>query len=73
MTQIVKSTITSDLGGIIQASSDLAETLVGYKPAEAIRQKRVSIFSPGGIILQNVNTTYFAITIGVSFMVCLIG
>ncbi len=56
MNQTVKSTITCDLEGIIQTFNEGAEALFGYKPAEVIGEKRVSIFSPGWIVLQNVNT-----------------
>src|SRR5712692_730247 len=56
MSETVKSTITCDLEGIIQTFNEGAEALFGYKPAEVIDEKRVSIFSPGWIVLQNVNT-----------------
>ncbi len=56
MSETVKSTITCDLEGIIETYNEGAEALFGYKPTEVIGRKRVSIFSPGWIVLQNVNT-----------------
>jgi 1,4-dihydroxy-2-naphthoate octaprenyltransferase len=50
----VKSTITCDLEGIIETYNAGAEQLFGYAPEEVIGRKRVSLFSPGWIVLQNV-------------------
>ena len=50
----VKSTITCDLEGIIETYNAGAEQLFGYAPEEVIGWKRVSLFSPGWIVLQNV-------------------
>jgi PAS domain S-box-containing protein len=52
----VKSTITCDLEGIIETYNVGAEQLFGYAPEEVIGRKRVSLFSPGWIVLQNVGT-----------------
>lgn len=52
----IKSTITCDMEGIIQTYNPGAQALFGYIPDEVIGKKRVSIFSPGWIVLQNVNT-----------------
>lgn len=50
----IKSVITSDLEGRIQTFNKGAEQLFGYKPEEVIGKKRVSLFSPGQIVLQHV-------------------
>jgi 1,4-dihydroxy-2-naphthoate octaprenyltransferase len=52
----VKSTVTCDLEGIIETYNAGAEQLFGYAPEEVIGRKRVSLFSPGWIVLQNVGT-----------------
>jgi 1,4-dihydroxy-2-naphthoate octaprenyltransferase len=50
----VKSTVTCDMEGIIETFNEGAETLFGYTKEEVIGRKRVSLFSPGLIVLQNV-------------------
>ena len=50
----MKSTITCDMEGIIETMNNDAENIFGYKKEELIGKKRVSIFSPGEIVLQNV-------------------
>ncbi len=50
----MKSTITCDMEGVIETMNEGAETIFGYKKEELIGKKRVSIFSPGEIVLQNV-------------------
>jgi 1,4-dihydroxy-2-naphthoate octaprenyltransferase len=40
--------------GIIETFNEGAERLFGYAPDEVIGKKRVSLFSPGWIVLQNV-------------------
>ena len=53
---ITKSTITCDMEGIILTYNEGAQSLFGYSPQEVIGLKRVSLFSPGWIVLQNVAT-----------------
>ena len=50
----MRSTITCDMEGVIETMNDGAEKIFGYKKEELIGKKRVSIFSPGEIVLQNV-------------------
>lgn len=50
----MKSVITCDMEGVIQTFSKGAEQLFGYPGEEVIGKKRVSIFSPGEVVLQNV-------------------
>ena len=49
-----KSTITCDMEGRILTMNDGAEQIFGYTKDELIGKKRVSLFSPGEIVLQNV-------------------
>ena len=51
-----KSIITCDLEGTILTMNNVAEEIFGYKKEELINKKRVSIFSPGEIVLQNVES-----------------
>jgi 1,4-dihydroxy-2-naphthoate octaprenyltransferase len=51
-----KSTITCDMEGVIETYNEGAQQLFGYHPEEVIGKKRVSLFSPGWIVLQNVGT-----------------
>ena len=50
----MKSVITCDLEGKILTMNKGAENLFGYSKEELINKKRVSLFSPGEIVLQNV-------------------
>ena len=50
----MKSTITCDMEGVIETMNNDAEKIFGYKKEELIGKKRVSLFSPGEIVLQNV-------------------
>jgi len=50
----MKSVITCDLEGKILTMNKGAEKLFGYSSEELINKKRVSLFSPGEIVLQNV-------------------
>ncbi len=50
----MRSTITCNMEGVIETMNDGAEKIFGYKKEELIGKKRVSIFSPGEIVLQNV-------------------
>lgn len=51
----VRSIVTCDLEGRIETFNDGAEALFGYSPDEVIGRKRVSLFSPGLIVLGHVN------------------
>ncbi len=50
----MKSVITCDMEGRIETFSKSAEELFGYDAEEVIGKERVSVFSPGEIVLQNV-------------------
>ena len=50
----LKSVITCDLEGRIETFNKGAEQIFGYRPEEVIGQKRVSIFSPGLVVLGHV-------------------
>lgn len=50
----MKSVITCDMEGVILTFNKGAEQFFGYKAEELVGKKRVSIFSPGEIVLQNV-------------------
>ena len=52
--QRTRSVITCDLEGRIETYNEGAEQLFGYRPEEAIGRKRISLFSPGEIVLQDV-------------------
>ena len=54
----MKSVITCDLEGKILTMTKGAENLFGYSKEELINKKRVSLFSPGEIVLQNVSIGY---------------
>ena len=54
-TDNVKSTITCDMEGRIETFNAGAEEIFGYSAEEMIGKKRVSIFSPGHIVLGHVN------------------
>ena len=50
----MKSVITCDTEGVIKTMNTGAIKLFGYDKEEIIDKKRVSLFSPGEIVLQNV-------------------
>ena len=50
----MKSVITCDMEGRIETFSKGAEQFFGYRAEEVVGKERVSIFSPGEIVLQNV-------------------
>ena len=50
----VKSVITSDMEGRIQTFNEGAEEIFGYSAEEVVGKKRVSLFSPGHIVLGHV-------------------
>ncbi len=52
----MKSVITCDMEGVIETFNPGAEEMFGYDKEELIGKKRVSLFSPGEIVLQNVGT-----------------
>lgn len=55
-TALDRSVITCDMEGIIETYSDGAEHMFGYTREETIGRLRVSAFSPGEVILQNLKT-----------------
>ena len=50
----MKSVITCDMEGRVLTMNDDAVKIFGYKKEEIIGKKRVSIFSPGVVVIQNV-------------------
>ena len=50
----MKSVIICDMEGVIQEMNKGALDMFGYTKKELIGKKRVSIFSPGEIVIQNV-------------------
>lgn len=50
----VKSTITCDMEGRIQTFNKGAEQIFGYSAEEVISHKRISLFSPGLVVLEHV-------------------
>ena len=50
----MKSVITCDMEGVILTMNTAAEKIFGYQKDELIGKQRVSLFSPGEIVLQNV-------------------
>lgn len=54
MSTAVKSVITCDLEGRIETFNEGAEQLFGWQAPEVIGKKRVSLFSPGPVVLEHV-------------------
>lgn len=52
----IKSVITCDMEGRIETFNQGAVDIFGYQPDEVIGKKRVSLFSPGQVVLQLVPT-----------------
>lgn len=52
----MKSVITCDTEGVIKTLNTSAVKIFGYNKEELINKKRVSVFSPGEIVLQNVGS-----------------
>jgi 1,4-dihydroxy-2-naphthoate octaprenyltransferase len=52
-TTLDKSVITCDMEGIIETFSPGAEQMFGFSKEEAVGKMRVSAFSPGEVVLQN--------------------
>ena len=50
----MKSVITCDMEGRVLTMNNGAVKIFGYEKDEIIGKKRVSIFSPGDIVIQNV-------------------
>ena len=50
----MKSVIICDMEGVIQEMNNGALEMFGYSKDELVGIKRVSIFSPGEIVIQNV-------------------
>jgi 1,4-dihydroxy-2-naphthoate octaprenyltransferase len=51
-----KSVVTCDLEGRIETFGDGSEKMFGYTKQEVIGKKRVSLFSPGQVVLEHVPT-----------------
>jgi 1,4-dihydroxy-2-naphthoate octaprenyltransferase len=51
-----KSVITCDMEGRIETFGDGSEKMFGYTKKEVIGKKRVSLFSPGQVVLEHVPT-----------------
>lgn len=49
-----KSVITTDMEGRIETFGDGSEAMFGYTKEEVIGKKRISIFSPGQVVLEHV-------------------
>ena len=56
MPEVVKSTVTCDMEGRIETFNKGAEQIFLYKAEEVVGKKRVSLFSPGLIVLEHVPT-----------------
>lgn len=54
MSEVTKSVITCDLDGKLETFSEGAQELFGYTPEEVIGKERVSVFSPGQVVLGHV-------------------
>ena len=52
----MKSVITCDMEGVIETINPDGEKLFGYSKDELIGKKRVSLFSAGEIVIQNVGS-----------------
>ena len=50
----MKSVITCDLDGVIETINKDGEKLFGYPKEELVGKKRVSLFSAGEVVIQNV-------------------
>ena len=50
----MKSVITCDLEGVIETINSDGEKLFGYPKEELIGKKRVSLYSSGEVVIQNV-------------------
>ncbi len=55
-TTLDKSVITCDMEGVIETFSVGAEHMFGYSSEETVGHLRVSVFSPGEVVLQNLKT-----------------
>ncbi|MFU8772299.1 MAG: UbiA family prenyltransferase [Anaerolineales bacterium] len=53
-TKEVKSVITCDLEGRIMTANKAVEPIFGYLPEELVGNKRISLFSPGMVVLGHV-------------------
>lgn len=51
---LAKSVITTDMEGRIETFGDGSEAIFGYTKDEVIGKKRISIFSPGQVVLEHV-------------------
>jgi len=52
--ELEKSVITCDLEGRIETFGDGSERMFGYTKEEVIGKKRVSLFSPGQVVLEHI-------------------
>ena len=59
----MKSVIICDMEGVIETINSDGEKLFGYSKEELVGKKRVSLFSAGEIVIQNVGFKIYVINL----------